>query len=173
MLFSQISYWEFTWHSMQLNIFINTKMVSHQFSFVWNTTLMLISWHKVKYHKPFHDIQLKFCIYPFQNMLPWFNILRPNHYWAPFCWWYFGMHFLQWKVLYFDPNFTEILFLNWGYILVIYQWQAITWPSNDQVLQYYFDGLVQERHNSSALAMELCLSCSNPWIWCRKATTSS
>ena len=26
----------------------------------------------------------------------------------------------------------------------------------------YFDGLVQERHNSSALAMELHLSCTNP-----------
>ena len=29
---------------------------------------------------------------------------------------------------------------------------------------YYFDGIVQERHNSSALAMELCLSCTNPPI---------
>ena len=27
------------------------------------------------------------------------------------------------------------------------------------------DGLVQERRNSSALAMELRLSCTNPWIW--------
>ena len=27
------------------------------------------------------------------------------------------------------------------------------------------DGLVQERCNSSALAMELCLSCTNPSIW--------
>ena len=26
----------------------------------------------------------------------------------------------------------------------------------------YYDGLVQVRHNSSALAMELCLSCTNP-----------
>ena len=29
----------------------------------------------------------------------------------------------------------------------------------------YFDGLVQERHNSSVLAMELHISCSNPLIW--------
>ena len=29
------------------------------------------------------------------------------------------------------------------------------------------DGLVQERRNSSALAMELCLSCTNPSIWDR------
>ena len=26
---------------------------------------------------------------------------------------------------------------------------------------FYIDGLVQERRNSSALAMELCLSCTN------------
>ena len=26
----------------------------------------------------------------------------------------------------------------------------------------YVDGLVQERHNSSALAMELCLYCTKP-----------
>ena len=29
------------------------------------------------------------------------------------------------------------------------------------------DGLVQERRNSSALAMEFCLSCTNPSIWDR------
>ena len=29
----------------------------------------------------------------------------------------------------------------------------------------HIDGLVQERRNSSALAMELCLSCINPSIW--------
>ena len=29
----------------------------------------------------------------------------------------------------------------------------------------YFDGLVQERRNSNALAMELCLSCTNPSIY--------
>ena len=33
----------------------------------------------------------------------------------------------------------------------------VNWPD--------IDGLVQERHNSSALAMELCLSCTNPSIW--------
>ena len=30
---------------------------------------------------------------------------------------------------------------------------------------HYFDGLVQQRRNSSALAMELRLSCTNPSIW--------
>ena len=36
--------------------------------------------------------------------------------------------------------------------------------------QFHIDGLVQERHNSIANAMELCLSCTNPlicqaWMW--------
>ena len=34
---------------------------------------------------------------------------------------------------------------------------VVRWP--------YFDGLVQEGRNSSALAMELRLSCTNPSIW--------
>ena len=29
----------------------------------------------------------------------------------------------------------------------------------------YIDGLVQERRNSIAKALELCFSCTNPWIW--------
>ena len=37
---------------------------------------------------------------------------------------------------------------------------------------YHIDGLVQERRNSSALAMELCLSCTNPSI-CKFCAKSS
>ena len=33
------------------------------------------------------------------------------------------------------------------------------------ILKFQIDGLVQERHNSSALAMELRLSSTNPSIW--------
>ena len=33
-------------------------------------------------------------------------------------------------------------------------------------MKWYIDGLVQERHNSSALAMELHLHCNNPAIYC-------
>ena len=33
-------------------------------------------------------------------------------------------------------------------------------------LNHNIDGLVQERRNSSVLAMELRLSCTNPSIWC-------
>ena len=37
---------------------------------------------------------------------------------------------------------------------------------NSSFFWWHFDGLVQERCNSSTLAMELCLSCTNPLIWC-------
>ena len=33
----------------------------------------------------------------------------------------------------------------------------------------YMDGLMQERHYSIADALELCLSCTNPLIWCHQA----
>ena len=33
----------------------------------------------------------------------------------------------------------------------------------------YIDGLMQKRRNSSALAMELCLFCTKPSIYCRSA----
>ena len=40
------------------------------------------------------------------------------------------------------------------------------YPSRNHVVSdHYLDGLVQERRNSSALAMELRLSCINPLIW--------
>ena len=37
----------------------------------------------------------------------------------------------------------------------------------------YFDGLVQERRNTSALALELRLSCANPSIWSRMYSRKS
>ena len=37
--------------------------------------------------------------------------------------------------------------------------------NNSYLVEVNIDGLVQERHNSSALAMELRLSCINPSIW--------
>ena len=43
------------------------------------------------------------------------------------------------------------------YILVLFH-EVVTF-------NWQFNGLVQERHNSSALAVELCLSCTNPPIY--------
>ena len=42
--------------------------------------------------------------------------------------------------------------------------QTLQFNGADMMLVWYFDGLVQERHNSSALAMELHLFCTNPSI---------
>ena len=42
-----------------------------------------------------------------------------------------------------------------------------------QIPHSHFDGLVQERHNSSALAMELRLSCINPSIWQSQGVTAA
>ena len=41
----------------------------------------------------------------------------------------------------------------------------ITAFENRLLLLSYIDGLMQERRNSNALAMELCLSCTNPSIY--------
>ena len=45
---------------------------------------------------------------------------------------------------------------------LVWRWLVIEY--NIKIL-LHMDGLVQERHNSSALAMELRLSCTNPLIW--------
>ena len=50
---------------------------------------------------------------------------------------------------------------HWLQEVVITSTQASWW----QAQKTYCDGLVQDRWNSSALAMELCLSCTNPSIW--------
>ena len=47
-------------------------------------------------------------------------------------------------------------------------WDAIIYPSTMKIC-HDFDGLVQEKRNSSAIAMELCLSCINPSIYNRNA----
>ena len=47
--------------------------------------------------------------------------------------------------------------------MVLNMWKAIK-GSNDESLQH-IDGLVQEKRNSKALAMELRLSCTNPSIY--------
>ena len=54
-------------------------------------------------------------------------------------------------------------------------WKTTWWPDHIRSLSIlkhlvawwgYIDKLVQERHNSSELAMEFRLSCTNPLIWC-------
>ena len=47
----------------------------------------------------------------------------------------------------------------------IYSFDPLKRNGSAVVIQPYIDELVQERHNSSALAMELRLSCANPSIY--------
>ena len=47
----------------------------------------------------------------------------------------------------------------------IFKWVAATKPGLTVDIWCHIDRLVQERRNSSALAMELCLSCTNPLLW--------
>ena len=41
---------------------------------------------------------------------------------------------------------------------------ALVTISNIIIIEEHFDGSVQERHNSIANTLELCLSCTNPSI---------
>ena len=53
-----------------------------------------------------------------------------------------------------SPTYLAVWVMNWVSISL-----ALSRP------YVHFDGLMQERHNSSASAMELHLSCTNPPIW--------
>ena len=53
---------------------------------------------------------------------------------------------------------------KYGFVVSIHPC-FVEFISGNIELDLHFDGLVQERRNSSALAMELCLSCINPSIW--------
>ena len=52
------------------------------------------------------------------------------------------------------------------------RWQVIAWSSVGQDMWCHIDSLVQERRSSIANALELRLSCINPWIWCHQAAMS-
>ena len=59
----------------------------------------------------------------------------------------------------FNSQIFHISQLSYGALLVI-----IVYDIGCVMTVLDSDGLVHERHNSSALAMELCLSCTNPLI---------
>ena len=63
-----------------------------------------------------------------------------------------------------DLTWTLVEVMAW-YRLLSHMYQAPSHNQN-QCWSRYIDGLVQERHNSSASAMELRFSCTNPSI-CR------
>ena len=69
-------------------------------------------------------------------------LIFPWRKWPPFRRRHFQIHFLEWKVWYFDSNFTEVCSKgsNWQEVsigsgdgLALNRWQAITWSNADPV----------------------------------------
>ena len=68
-------------------------------------------------------------------------------------------------------NLESVLYhlIDWLGLMFMYTpvwWVCLLWSR----LKIYIDGLVQERRNSSALAIELCLSCTNLDMACDHLT---
>ena len=69
----------------------------------------------------------------------------------------------------FFYSMIEVIFIL--YFMISIKWAVWTLihcsglHQQTMVHIYDIDGLVQERHNSIANALELCLSCTNPSIW--------
>ena len=68
----------------------------------------------------------------------WTSLIKAWKKWLTFCWWHFQINYFGWKFVYLDLIFTCFLQLT------------------------IIDGLVHERCNSIANALELRLSCTNP-----------
>ena len=80
-------------------------------------------------------------------------------------------HYLNqwWHSIRYCGKFVKILLCHSGkYLWSFPQYGSINSAVIFYILQQeHVDGLVQERHNSIANALELCLSCTNPSIWHR------
>ena len=64
---------------------------------------------------------------------------------------------------------TSMIIMRYGpqVVILLRQMRHVTWGSplvNFVLVHYHFDGLIQKRHNSIALAMELRLFCIKPLI---------
>ena len=86
---------------------------------------------------------------------------------------YNGQHFAH-HIFNNSTAVTKIEHISWVGLQKRHEYHHLT--GKPGLLQWYhIDGLVQERRNSSALAMELRLSCTNPstWVsWCVKSPAS-
>ena len=96
----------------------------------------------------------------------------PWTYWLPFRRQYFQTHFHEWKVLYFDSNFTEICSLvsNWqevsigsGNGVAPSRWQAITWTNADQVHQRIYATLGGDEVRRVAVVINH-IGDNQPWL---------
>ena len=72
----------------------------------------------------------------------------------------------EWKWLFlFWDTLCACLKAKEGHLLLQVETAVLMDKGNSVGIQDHFDGLVQERHNSSAWALELCLSFTNPSIY--------
>ena len=104
----------------------------------------------------------------FIKLIPW-SISEISYctWWYETKWFKFEMHFHEWKKIKFQIKLhwnsfliddRSPLFAGSGLMLNSFQATMIS------LIIHYLNGLVQERLNSSALAVELRLSCTNPSI---------
>ena len=63
-------------------------------------------------------------------------------------------------------NCIQNLHIGWVYMLHCEKWYGFLACLKSSHNNFDIDGIVQERRNSSALTMELCLSCTKPSILC-------
>ena len=94
------------------------------------------------------------------------NSISPWTKWPPFRRGHFQLHFHEWKVLYFDSNFTEVCFLgpNWQKVIITSgnglapnRRQAITWSNVDPVLWRIYAALGGDELTHRGRVRHICI----------------
>ena len=109
-------------------------------------------------------LQVILCLALFNCLSPWkicyYKFIPPS--WDSCCQfgyvWLIGMWFPGNILVPRDPTGTSIPTQAWHHYCMLHPWFIHFYS----YCCYNIDGLVQERRNSSALALELCLYCINP-----------
>ena len=76
---------------------------------------------------------------------------------------------VMYNVTHLSVTFISCTLFAWNMVSIMYELQHYqiknVYTNRVYHLNMHIDGLVRERHNSSVLAMELCLSCTNLLVW--------
>ena len=128
----------------------------------------------------FHEIFKEICLWFIKSTLYDYQFLEPSCWWANIVW---SVSVYDDSLYWISHSYTGPVALwtatgiSWWWLAIQAVWvmrQESRWqPGQNRVVntnglwppQAHLDGLVQERRNSIASAMELCLSCTNPSIW--------
>ena len=137
------------------NYWITVVLISHQ---IWiaSKKSLVKSGPCTNYHYRF--VFEKFPIVQFQQMLYYINF-RIGCQNSVFPSSNFVFEIVVWNHEFVVVLKITVCMSEMVYILLLVISQIFDW------LRPHFDGFVQERHNSSAFAMELRCSCTNPLIW--------